>query len=123
MLRPRFATAVIGQEQPSGASSDDFEGHANAENLNQKEIEEARQKNKSMLIFGVFTAARGIAILSSGFVTVSLVHEDSTDLKGYGAGAKWRDLMIYTGVTMCAASFGAIGKVVPPNLKIGKSTL
>ncbi|KAK8086047.1 hypothetical protein PG994_001021 [Apiospora phragmitis] len=109
MLRPRFASAVIGQEQAN-----------NVETVDDPK-EEALQKNKSMLIFGVFTAARGAAILSSGFVTIALVHEDSTDLAGYGTGTKWRSLMIYTGAAMCAAAFGVFGKLISPSLKIGKS--
>ena len=72
-----------------------------------------------MFIFGIFTAARGIAIVSSGFVTEALVNENSTDLTGYGLGTKWRYLMIYTGVTMTVASLGAFGKFVPFDLKIG----
>lgn len=114
MLRPRFAAAVVGDDSTviSVASPED-------DNIQQDEDEEARQKNKSMFIFGVFTAARGIAIVSSGFVTEALVHNDSKDLKGYGLGTKWRSLMIYTGVTMIVASLGALGKFVPCDLKIG----
>lgn len=115
VLRPRFAAAVVGDDatvQISSSDTDDDAQRVDAE-------KEARQKNKSMFIFGVFTAARGIAILTSGFVTEALVHDDSSDISGYGAGRKWRDLMIYTGVSMTMASLGAFGKFVPYDRKIG----
>lgn len=72
-----------------------------------------------MLIFGIFTAVRGIAIVSSGFVTEALVLEYSSDLNGYGLGTKWRSLILYTGITMTVASLGALGKFVPFSKKIG----
>jgi hypothetical protein len=71
-----------------------------------------------MLIFGVLTASRGTAIVLSGFVTEALVKEESPSISGYGGGAKWRGLMIYTGVTMAVASFGALGRLVPHDIKI-----
>ncbi|KAK2759175.1 hypothetical protein FQN54_003275 [Arachnomyces sp. PD_36] len=113
VLRPRFAAAVIGEDVGNkSAESSESDDPPDPE-------KEARQKNKSMFIFGVFTAARGIAIVTSGFVTEALVLEDSTDLSGYGAGKKWRSLMIYTGVTMIASSLGAFGKFVPHDMKLG----
>lgn len=65
-----------------------------------------------MLIFGIFTAARGLASLNSGFVTVALVHGTSTDVHDYGTETKWRDLMIYMGVTDYVRT---IGKAVNPS--------
>ncbi|KAI0003114.1 major facilitator superfamily domain-containing protein [Xylariaceae sp. FL0662B] len=111
VLRPRFAAAVI-REDATDTVEIPSENDAQSNEL--KQIDQ----NKSMLIFGIFTAARGIAILSSGFVTVALVNEESTDLSGYGLGARWRSLMIYTGITMTAASLGALGKFVRHDLKI-----
>ena len=109
VLRPRFAAAVVNLDtlKSSTSSISDLSDEAAAE-------EEARTKNKSMLIFGVLTASRGIAIAGSGFVTEALVNENSTDISGYGAGPKWRRLMIYTGITMIAASLGALGQFVSP---------
>lgn len=124
VLRPRFAAAVVGNDETnaapasSGSSSDTATGENEAEDA-EKEI---RQKNKSMFIFGVFTAARGIAILSSGFIAVELVNEDSTDLSGYGLGSKYRSLIIFTGAVMIVASLGAVGRFVPYHLKIGKKS-
>ncbi|KAI1078399.1 major facilitator superfamily domain-containing protein [Whalleya microplaca] len=114
VLRPRFAAAVVSNDETvsSTVSSDN-------DDESQDEHKEVQQKNKSMVIFGVFTAARGIAILTSGFVTVALVNEESTDLNGYGLGTKWRSLILYTGITMATASLGALGKFVPWDLKIG----
>ena len=109
VLRPRFAAAVVDLDRPKSPTSStlDLSDEAATE-------EEARAKNKSMLIFGVFTASRGTAIAVSGFITEALVNEDSTDISGYGAGPKWRGLMIYTGITMTVASLGALGQFVSP---------
>ncbi|KAI1750267.1 major facilitator superfamily domain-containing protein [Xylaria castorea] len=63
----------------------------------------------SILIFGVFTAARGAAIIASGFVAVTLVHAEDASLARYGLGSRWRDLINFTGVVMASASFGALG--------------
>ena len=117
VLRPRIAAAIVGDDQTiaSAASLESDE----SDDASRDEEKEARQKNKFMFIFGVFTAARGIGIVSSGFVTEALVHENSTDLTGYGSGTKWRNLMIFTGVTMIVASLGALGKFVPYDVKIG----
>lgn len=119
VLRPRFAAAVVGDDDTSVSSRSSTDGQAEVDAMDEAE-KEVRQKNKSMFIFGVFTAARGIAILSSGFVAVGLVNEDSTDLGGYGLGSKWRNLVIFTGVTMITASAGALGKFVPYDRKIGR---
>ncbi|KAI0550345.1 major facilitator superfamily domain-containing protein [Xylaria curta] len=114
VLRPRFAAAVIGKDRnvaPSESSESTMED---------EEKEAARQRNKSLLVFGFLTAARGISIVVAGFVSVALVHEDSNDLSGYGLGTKWRSLIIYTGVTLAASSLGALGKFVPFDAKIGR---
>ncbi|KUI59804.1 putative transporter ESBP6 [Cytospora mali] len=137
VLRPRFAAAVVGDDvtvnqSPESSESEDGmsapdpapvtagvhagQEKAHAETHQKKKEAEARQKNKSMLIFGVFTAMRGVAIISSGFITVALVHEEG-NLSGWGDGTKWRNLMIYTGVIMTAASLGALAKFVPCDLK------
>ncbi|ROV93391.1 hypothetical protein VMCG_08398 [Cytospora schulzeri] len=125
VLRPRFAAAVVGEDVTVKQSAEASEtedgtpapvpapGH---EKDAVKREAEARLKNKSMLIFGVFTAVRGTAIIASGFITVALVHEGG-NLSGWGDGAKWRDLMIYTGVIMTASSLGALAKFVPCELK------
>ncbi|KAM5465038.1 hypothetical protein MauCBS54593_006671 [Microsporum audouinii] len=112
VLRPRFAAAVVGDDTAAALSPEGENTPPDAEKA-------ARLKNKSMLIFGVFTAARGMAIFTSAFVTEALVHEDLRDISGYGAGPKWRDLMVYTGVSMTVASLGAFGKFVRYDWKIG----
>lgn len=127
VLRPRFAAAVVGDDAAAAAakktSADTSESETTPPGrVGQQEGQaeaEARQRNKSMLIFGVFTAVRGTAILASGFITVALVHEDSEDVSGWGNGRRWRDLMIYTGVIMTASSLGALGKFVPHDRKFG----
>ena len=117
VLRPRIAAAIVGDDQ-TVASAPSLESDE-SDDASRDEEKEARQKNKFMFIFGVFTAARGIGIVSSGFVTEALVHENSTDLTGYGSGTKWRNLTVFTGVTMIVASLGALGKFVPYDVKIG----
>jgi hypothetical protein len=111
VLRPRFAAAVIGDDDArSSADSEKNDSGGQGEQTN--------NKDKSMLIFGVLTASRGVAIVASGFVTEALVKEESSSISGYGGGAKWRDLMVYTGVMMAVASFGALGRLVPHSVKI-----
>ncbi|KAI1811457.1 major facilitator superfamily domain-containing protein [Poronia punctata] len=125
VLRPRFAAAVIGKDRKVATQGDVDISEATveeeeAETETETETEAARQRNKSLLIFGILTAARGIAIVAASFVSVALVHEESADLSGYGLGTKWRNLIIYTGVTMAVASLGAIGKFIPFDAKIGQ---
>lgn len=119
VLRPRFAQAVVGNDGgnkvASGASTSDVDSEQGAvppQGTADEKEREVRDRNKSMFIFGIFTAVRGIAILSSGFITVGLVHEDSKDLDGYGDGYKWRSLIIYTGVTQIVSALGTAAKFI-----------
>ncbi|GAP87174.1 putative MFS general substrate transporter [Rosellinia necatrix] len=109
VLRPRFAAAVIGKDERPPIQQSSCEG---AEEV-KAEADVAKQRNKSLLIFGIFTAARGIAVVAAGFVSVALVHEDSEDLSGYGLGTRWRGLILYTGITLGVSSFAALGRLVP----------
>ncbi|KAI1321508.1 major facilitator superfamily domain-containing protein [Xylariaceae sp. FL0255] len=108
VLRPRFARAVLGTDGKALPEAD------SSENLDETI---ARHRNKSMLIFGIFTAARGAAIIASGFIDVTLVRNEYTSLAGYGLGPRWRDLIIFTGVVMTSASFGVFGRWIPHALK------
>lgn len=128
VLRPRFAAVVVGDDQAansvgSSSSSNSQSGDAVEEEAGGGAVPdadaEARLKNKSMLVFGVFTAVRGTAMLASGFICVGLVHQDVTDLSGWGLGRKRRDLMIYTGVIMTASSLGDLGRFVPYKMRFG----
>lgn len=110
VLRPRFSAAVVGDDATVSSDSESDQSGSDED--------EVRKKNKSMFIFGVLTASRGIAIASSGFVTEALVNQDSNDISSYGAGRKWRALMIYTGVTMTVASLGAVAQFVPHHVKL-----
>ncbi|KAL1854493.1 hypothetical protein Daus18300_011414 [Diaporthe australafricana] len=119
VLRPRFAQAVVGDnggnKAASGASAPDGEseqGPVPPQDAAEEKESEVRDRNKSMFIFGIFTAVRGIAILSSGFITVGLVHQESEDLDGYGHGYKWRSLIIYTGVTQIVSALGTVAKFI-----------
>lgn len=68
VLRPRFATAIVGHD---------------------------KDKEQSLLIFGVLTAARGSSIVASGFITSTQIDESLKVTSGYGAG-KWLRVILYT---------------------------
>lgn len=70
-------------------------------------------------MFAILTASRGSAIIGSGFVMKTLVHKGELT-KGWGGGQAWSNMIIYTGTVMFAASFGAVGMVVGPNLRYGR---
>ncbi|GAB7354677.1 hypothetical protein MBLNU459_g5101t2 [Dothideomycetes sp. NU459] len=92
VLRPRFAAAIVGDE--------------------------GEQDQQSLLIFAILTASRGTAIVGSGFIMTDLVGVGSSTA-GYGGGSEWRNLVIYTGVVMLAASLGAVGFFVSPHAVFG----
>ena len=92
VLRPRFAAGIVGHDG---------------------------NKEQSLLIFGILTAMRGAAIISSGFVASAQLNESARITSGYGAH-KWLRVIIYTGVMMFAASLGSLGFFVRPTRKIGK---
>jgi len=92
VLRPRFAAEIVGDQE--------------------------EQDNQSLLVFAILTASRGSAIIGSGFIMKSLVHE-GWSTKGWGGGPAWSNLVIYTGAVMFAASFGAVGMYVGPTRRYG----
>ncbi|KZF18808.1 MFS general substrate transporter [Xylona heveae TC161] len=87
VLRPRFAAFILGDQKDN--------------------------KEKSLLIFGVLTCFRGVAILSSGFIADRLVDENKPVTASYGSG-KWMPVIVFTGVAMFVSSFGALAKFVDP---------
>ncbi|KAK5999450.1 hypothetical protein QM012_005451 [Aureobasidium pullulans] len=93
VLRPRFAAEIVGDQD--------------------------EQDNQSLLVFAILAASRGSAIIGSGFIMKTLVHEGWSN-KGWGGGPAWSNLVIYTGVTMFAASFGAVGMFVGPTRRYGR---
>lgn len=92
VLRPRFAAGIVGHDG---------------------------NKEQSLLIFGILTAMRGVAILASGFIASAGLVEGGSVTGGYGAG-KWVRVVVYTGVMMIVASLGALGFFVKPNHRIEK---
>ncbi|KAH0284072.1 MFS general substrate transporter [Aureobasidium namibiae CBS 147.97] len=94
VLRPRFAAEIVGDQE--------------------------EQDNQSLLVFAILTASRGSAIIGSGFIMKSLVHE-GWSTKGWGGGPAWSNLVIYTGAIMFAASFGAVGMFVGPARGYGRA--
>lgn len=63
-----------------------------------------------MLIFSFLTASRGSAIIASGFISTTLVHEHDPVVEAWGGGKRYEDLLIYTAVIMFVASFGALSR-------------
>lgn len=94
VLRPRFAAEVVGDQD--------------------------EQDNQSLLVFAILTASRGSAIIGSGFIMKTFVHEGWSN-KGWGGGPAWSSLVIYTGVIMFATSFGAVGMFVGPDRRYGRT--
>jgi len=93
VLRPRFAAEIVGDQD--------------------------EQDNQSLFVFAILTASRGSAIIGSGLIMKTLVHEGDPT-KGWGGGQAWSNLVIYTGTVMFVASLGAVGTVVGPNLRYGR---
>ena len=94
VLRPRFATAIVGNDD---------------------------NKEQSLLIFGVLTALRGGAIIASGFIAATQLDESVKVIPGYGAG-KWLRVIVYTGVTMIVASFGALSVFIKVPKKLNRQS-
>ena len=94
VLRPRFAAAIVGNDN---------------------------NKEQSLLIFGILTAMRGGAIIASGFIASAQLDESVKVTNGYGSG-KWLHIIVYTGVTMIVASSGALGMFIKASRKIGKKS-
>lgn len=83
-LRPRFAAAIV---------NDDADTEQN------------------LLVFGVLTAMRGVAIVASGFISSSLLDRNAKITSDFGVG-KWSQLILYVGFMMLAASLGACGAFI-----------
>jgi MFS family permease len=81
VLRPRFAEAIVSNE---------------------------KDKEQTLLVFGILTALRGAAIIASGFIVATQLDEEAAVTSGYGGG-KWRDVILYTGIVMLASSLGGLG--------------
>ena len=94
VFRPRFASAIVGNDE---------------------------NNEQSLLIFGVLTAMRGVAIIASGFITSAQLNESVKVTSGYGAG-KWLHVIVYVGVTMLIASSGALGIFVKGSSRFGKKS-
>lgn len=88
VLRPRFAADIIGDQ--------------------------GQQDRQCLLVFAILTASRGTAIVGSGFIMKTLVHEGA-GTNGWGGGMTWSRLIIYTGALMLVASLGVTGWFFRPN--------
>lgn len=86
VLRPRFASAIIGNQHESN--------------------------QQSLLVFSILTSSRGTAIISSGFIMTALIYTERSET-GWGGGQAWSQLLIYCGTAMLLASLGAMGKFLP----------
>ena len=86
-LRPRFAAAIVNDETDT---------------------------EQNLLVFGVLTAMRGVAIVSSGFISSSMLDGNAKTTSDFGVG-KWSQLILYVGFMMLAASLGACGAFIRTN--------
>ena len=66
---------------------------------------------QELLVFGVLTAMRGVAIVVSGFIWSSMLEGNAKITSDYGAG-KWSKLILYVGFMMLGASLGACGALI-----------
>ncbi|KAL8920957.1 MAG: hypothetical protein Q9208_005983 [Pyrenodesmia sp. 3 TL-2023] len=92
VLRPRFATGIVGHN---------------------------KNEEQSLLIFGILTAVRGVATVASGFIAVTQLDKEARVTSGYGAH-KWLRIIVYTGVMMIVASFGTLGFFIKPTWTFGR---
>ncbi len=83
-LRPRFAAAIVNDETDT---------------------------EQNLLVFGVLTAMRGVAIVASGFISSSMLDGNAKITSDFGAG-KWSQLILYVGLMMLAAGLGACGALI-----------
>lgn len=90
VLRPRFATAIVGHD---------------------------KDKEQNLLIFGVLTAARGFSIVASGFNAFAQIDESLKVTSGYGAG-KWLWVILYTGIVILVAILGSVEMFFKVSIKI-----
>ncbi|KAL8912811.1 MAG: hypothetical protein Q9171_002269 [Xanthocarpia ochracea] len=92
VLVPRFATGIVGND---------------------------KNKEQSLLIFGILMAMRGSAIFASGFIVATQLDESAKVTSGYGA-YKWLRVIIYTGSIMIVATLGALGFFIRPTWTFGR---
>lgn len=83
VLRPRFATAVVGNDD---------------------------HPNQELIVSGIINLIRGLAFVSSGVIGSAAVSlgEDTGIKPGYGAG-KWAPLILTTGILFALSGIGAAG--------------
>lgn len=86
-LRVRFAAAIVNDETDT---------------------------EQNLLVFGVLTAMRGVAIVASGFISSSMLDGNAKITSDFGAG-KWSKLILYVGFMMLATSLGACGAFIRTN--------
>jgi MFS family permease len=86
VLRPRFAEAIVSN---------------------------SKDKEQTLLVFGILTALRGAAIIASGFVVATRLNEEAPVASEYGGG-KWKDGILYTGIVMFASSLSGLGWFTKP---------
>lgn len=92
VLRPRFATKIVGHDQ---------------------------NKEQSLLIFDILTAMRRFVIVASSFIFTAQFDEGAVITNGYRAH-KWLRIIVYTDVIMIVANLKALGFFIPPTLVVGE---
>ena len=92
VLRPRFATGIVRND---------------------------KNKEQSLLIFGILTAMRGSAIVASGFIVTTQLDERAKVTSGYGAH-KWLRIILYIGTMLIVAALGALSFFIRPTWTFGR---
>ena len=77
-------------------------------------VNDETDTEQSLLVFGVLTAMRGVAIVASGFISSSMLGGNAKITSDFGVG-KWSQLILYVGFMMLAASLGACGAFIRTN--------
>lgn len=73
-------------------------------------VNDSNRSAEELLVSGVLLFTRGVVGVISGYIAAAVLQssESTTVSSRYGAG-KWRTLIILLGVTMTAATIGALG--------------
>lgn len=81
VLRSRFATAVVGKDDEASG----------------------------LIVYGILTATRGVAMISSGLIGATLVDQGEKVGEWYGAG-KWGNIILFVGCTMSAVGLTVVAR-------------
>ena len=114
VFRSSFATCIV---VATAVAADVAEEEAGARTVavEEKKLDEDTRATES-LVSGILMSIRGVATVCSGLIGKEIV-ADSQDLPlrsdAYAEG-RWRNLVIFTGITMAVSSLGSLAAVKRP---------